>query len=99
MVAPWRTVHRVRLTVRVHPGARRDDVGGRYGVAEPPVLIVRVAAPATDGRANDRLIRVLAAEFGVSRHAVTVVSGATSRTKVIEVSGVDPTRLDSLLAR
>lgn len=99
MVLRWRTVHRVRLTVRVQPGARRDAVGGRYGTAEPPVLIVRVAAPATDGRANDRLIRVLAAELGVSRHAVTVVSGATSRTKVIEVSGVDPARCDGLLAR
>jgi uncharacterized protein YggU (UPF0235/DUF167 family) len=87
------------MTVRVHPGARRDDVGGRYGSAEPPVLIVRVAAPATDGRANDRLVRVLAAELGVSRRAITVISGATSRTKVIEVSGVDPARFDSLLSR
>ena len=46
----------MRLTVRVHPGARGDEVGGRYGTGEPPVLIVRVAAPARDGQANERLV-------------------------------------------
>jgi hypothetical protein len=88
----------VRLTVRVHPGARRDEVGGRYGTGEPPVLIVRVAAPPTGGRANQALVAVLAAAFEVRRDAVTVVAGAASRTKVVEVSGADPARRDHLLA-
>lgn len=89
----------MRLTVRVHPGARRDEVGGRYGTEEPPILIVRVAAPAIGGRANQRLVRVLASALGVPRHAVTVVAGATSRTKVVEVSGADPALRDRLLAQ
>jgi uncharacterized protein (TIGR00251 family) len=89
----------VKLTVRVHPGASRDQVGGRYGTDEPPTLVVRVAAPATDGRANERLVRVLAEAFGVPRRAVTVVAGVTSRTKLVDVSGADPDVLGRLLTR
>lgn len=89
----------VRLTVRVYPGARRDEVGGRYGTTEPPVLVVRVAAPASGGRANQRLVTVLAAALGVPRRAVTVVTGATSRTKVVEVSGAESAGRNRLLAR
>lgn len=85
--------------MRVHPGASRDEVGSRYGSDEPPVLVVRVAAPATDGRANERLLGVLAEAFGVHRRGVAVVSGARSRTKIVEVTGGDRNVLDRLLTR
>lgn len=85
------------MSVRVHPGARRSEVGGRYGTDDPPVLIVRVAAPAVDGRANSALLEALAAAFGIRRRALTLVSGTTSRNKVVDVEGGDPARLDYLL--
>ncbi len=85
--------------MRVHPAARRDEVGGRYGTDEPPVLIVRVTAPATDGRANAGLVSVVDEAFGVRRSAVSVVAGAKGRTKVLEVAGGDREVLDHLLAR
>ena len=56
------------------------------GVADG-VLRVRVAAPPVDGAANEALVRLLASELGVARGAVRLVSGATARTKVIEVAG------------
>jgi uncharacterized protein len=89
----------MRLTVRVHPGARGDEVGGRYGSGEPPVLIVRVAAPARDGQANERLVHVLAHAFDVPRGAVTVVAGARGRTKVVDVRGADPDLVARFLTR
>jgi len=85
--------------VRVRPGARRDEVGGRYGDGEPPVLLVRVAAPATDGRANEAVVRVLASALGVATADVTIVVGASHRTKVVEVHGVDPAAVEELLGR
>ena len=88
----------MRVTVRVHPGARTTSVGGRFGDGEPPVLTVRVAAPATDGRATRAVVEAVAAAFGVPRAAVTIRSGATSRTKVLDVEGGDASRLDALLA-
>lgn len=75
----------MRITVRVRPGASQTRVGGRYGESDPPVLVVSVRAPASDGRANDALVAALAEAFGVPRSAVRVVSGAISRTKVVDI--------------
>lgn len=83
----------VRLSIRVTPRAARPGVGGRYGDA----LVVRVAEPAVDGRATEAALQALRRALGVPRRAVRLVSGATSRTKVVEVDGVDPAALQRLL--
>jgi uncharacterized protein (TIGR00251 family) len=88
----------VRVTVRVHPGARRARVGGRYGDSDPPVLVVRVTAPAVDGRANRAVIDALAEAFGVRAGTIRIVSGATARTKLLDVDRADPDVLQRLLA-
>jgi uncharacterized protein YggU (UPF0235/DUF167 family) len=89
----------VRLTVRAYPSAKRAGVGGRYGSDEPPVLIVRVTAPAVDGKANEAVLRAVAAAVGVPRRSAWIVSGAESRTKVVELDGADPQALAALLAQ
>jgi uncharacterized protein YggU (UPF0235/DUF167 family) len=58
-------------------------VGGAYGGA----LVVAVGARAVDGRATEAALRALAAALGVRRRQVTLVAGATSRDKVVEVTG------------
>jgi uncharacterized protein (TIGR00251 family) len=83
----------VRITIRVRPGAARPGVGGEQGGA----LVVRVSAPAVDGRATQAALAAVAAAFGVRRDAVTLVTGKTSRTKVVEVTGGDPRVLADLL--
>lgn len=64
--------------------------------------MVAVTAQAVDGAATAAVLRAVADAFGVRAREVTLVSGATSRTKVIELA-VDPTagqaRLTELLAR
>ena len=84
----------MRITIRVRPGASRPSVGGEHDGA----LAVRVSAPAVDGRATEAALAAVATAFGVRRRAVTLVAGATSRTKVIDVACADPARLDRLLA-
>lgn len=84
----------MRFSIRVRPGAGRTRVGGEHAGA----LVVRVAAPAVDGRATEAALAAVAEAFGVRRRAVTLVTGATSRTKIVEVAGVDPARLTDLLA-
>lgn len=84
----------VRITVWVRPGSAHPGVGGRRDGA----LVVRVSARAVDGRATAAALAAVAAAFGVRRSAVTLVAGATSRTKIIEVTGADPAVLDRLLA-
>jgi uncharacterized protein len=83
----------MRVTIRVRPGSARAGVGGEHAGA----LVVRVTAPAVDGRATEAALAAVASAFGVRRRAVTLVSGATSRTKVVDVAGADQAALDRLL--
>lgn len=76
------------------PGSSRTRVGGSFGDA----LVVAVSAPAVDGRATEAALRAVAEAFRVRRADVSLVSGATSRTKVIELpdGGQAGTRLNEL---
>lgn len=73
----------VRIAIRVRPGASRTEVAGAYGDA----LVVRVGARAVDGAATEAALAAVADAFGVRRRQVTLVSGATSRDKVVDVPG------------
>jgi uncharacterized protein (TIGR00251 family) len=74
----------VRFTVRVQPRSSRAGVDGVHDGA----LRVRVHAPPVEGAANDAVVEVLAKALGVAKRAVAIVSGAKSRSKVVEVSGL-----------
>jgi uncharacterized protein len=74
----------VTFDVRVQPRASRSEIVGEYGAA----LKVRLAAPPVDGAANEELIKLLAKEMGVARRDVRILSGASSRTKTVEISGL-----------
>lgn len=85
----------VVVDVHVQPRAGRTAVVGRHGAA----LKVRVAAPPIDGRANDATCGLLARTLGVKDGAVSLVSGATSRTKRVRIDGIDgPTAAAALRA-
>lgn len=71
----------ITLTLHIQPGAKRTEVAGLYGDA----LKIRLAAPPVDGKANAALIGFLAERLGVTKTAVSLKSGQTSRRKVLEV--------------
>ena len=75
----------MRFAVRVKPGARKDSVGGRWDAGERPALVVAVAAPAVEGKANEAVRRAVAKAFGVRRQDVAIVAGDRGRDKVIEL--------------
>jgi uncharacterized protein len=81
------------LRVHVHPGAGRTSVDGRHGDA----LKIRVGAPPEGGRANEAVVALVAEILGVPAANVTIVSGATSRSKRIRVSGLAVDDLDRRL--
>lgn len=68
--------------MRVKPNARKEEVR-QTGERE---LVVSVAAPPVDGKANDRLIELLAEYFGKPKRSIAVLRGASSRLKVIEIA-------------
>lgn len=71
----------MRLTIRVRPGASRTRVGGAHGGA----LVVAVQARAVEGAATAAALDAVAAALAVRPRHVRLVSGATSRDKVVEV--------------
>lgn len=57
--------------------------------------MVAVTARAVDGKATEAALRAVADAFGVRRRQVTLVTGATSRDKVVDIDGAG----DELSAR
>jgi uncharacterized protein (TIGR00251 family) len=72
----------VRFSVRLQPRASKNEIAGLQGSA----LKVRVTAPPVDGLANEALIELLSRTLNTSRRNVCIVSGHSSRTKLIEIS-------------
>jgi uncharacterized protein YggU (UPF0235/DUF167 family) len=71
----------VRVSIRVRPGSGGTQVGGRYADA----LVVRVRERAVDGRATTGALRALADALDLRAADVRLVTGRTSRTKVVEI--------------
>jgi hypothetical protein len=82
-----------RITIRVIPRARRNEIAGRRGEA----LVVRLQAPPVEGAANEALARYLAGRLGVRPAQVQIVSGAKSRDKVVQVEGMAQDEAEGLL--
>lgn len=59
--------------------------------------MVAVQAPAVDGRATEAALKALAAAFGVPLRELTLVSGTTSRSKLVDITGDHQDRLAELL--
>ena len=83
-----------RVTVKVHPRARRSAVTGRFGEAWK----LDLAAPPVDGKANEECLRFFADLAGVQRNRVRIVTGSTSRIKSIEVEGMTQEELEKRMA-
>jgi uncharacterized protein (TIGR00251 family) len=74
------------LEIRLQPRGGRDQVMGERDGA----VLIRIAAPPVDGKANAALIAFVAKTIGVPKGAVTIIRGETSRNKVILVEGRSP---------
>lgn len=82
------------LAVRVIPRSPRSKIDGRRGDA----ILVRLAAPPVEGAANEALIELLSRKFHVPKRQITIVSGATSRDKRVEIVGVPETDIQARLS-
>lgn len=72
------------LRVHVIPNARSDCVVGEHGGA----IKIKLRAPAIEGKANAALVRFLADQIKLPRHAVVLHRGHNSRHKSIRIDGL-----------
>jgi uncharacterized protein (TIGR00251 family) len=82
------------LNLKVTPNAARSSVNGY----KDGVLQVRIAAPPVKGKANRELVALLSRTLGVSKLAIKIVKGQTSRNKVIIIEGISNKEIDERLA-
>ena len=75
----------IRFSVHLQPRASKNEIAGLHGGS----LKVRVTAPPVEGLANDALIDFLSQSLDIPRRNVCIVSGFSSRNKVVEVSEAD----------
>ena len=70
----------IKIQVKVSPNSREQGVKEIEGV-----LRVKVCAPAKEGKANKRLVEILAKHFAIPKSSISIVKGLTSKSKVIEL--------------
>jgi uncharacterized protein len=79
--------------LRVVTRASKSEIVGEV----EGILRVRISAPPVDGAANEEVVRLLAKTFGVAKSNVAIVSGQTSKTKRIRITGVTAAQLQKIL--
>lgn len=87
----------VAVAVKVHPKSRRPGLHGATPAADGERLRIGVTEAAEGGRANRAACAALAAALGIAQSAVRLTAGATSREKMLHVTG-DPALLAAKLA-
>ncbi|HNX90792.1 MAG TPA: DUF167 domain-containing protein [Candidatus Omnitrophota bacterium] len=70
----------MRLELKVYPGSGREELVEKDGV-----LKAYVKAAPDKGKANKDLIELIADRYNVPKSHVRIVTGMTSRKKIVEV--------------
>lgn len=72
----------MKISVIVKPNSKREGVAA----SGEGTYTVRVAARPVEGRANERVVELLAGHFGVPKGRVTILRGAAGRKKIVEIA-------------
>ena len=81
------TASGMRLRVRGTPRAGRDRVEEMIDLPDGPAAKIAVSAPPEDGKANAAVGKLLGKFFATAKSNITIVTGASLRTKQVEIAG------------
>ena len=82
------------IQIHVQPGAKVSGPVGLHGNR----LKWKLNAPPVDGKANSELICSIADFFQIKKSNISIRSGDSSRTKTLQISGVNLDQLISTLS-
>jgi uncharacterized protein (TIGR00251 family) len=71
----------MRISVRVKPNARKNEVQR----LEDKRFLVTVTAPPVEGKANEKVVELLAEYFHVPKRSVIILKGVTSKEKIVKI--------------
>ena len=79
----WRLTEKgLSLCVRVQPNAKKNGFAGLWNDTH---LKISLRAPAVDGKANEALIDFLADFLNLKKNSIFIMTGQTSRCKIIGI--------------
>ncbi|MFA6636059.1 MAG: DUF167 domain-containing protein [Candidatus Omnitrophota bacterium] len=70
----------MKIEVKVFPGSKRELVEEKDGKVK-----IYVHSPPDKGKANARVVELVAEKYGVRKSQVKIVRGVLSRNKILEV--------------
>lgn len=71
----------MKITAKVKPNARENSIK----LVETGIYEVKVSVPPEKGKANRKVIELLAKELKIAKSRIQLIKGDTSREKVFEV--------------
>lgn len=74
------------IKVKIVPGSSKNKIIGAYNDA----LKISIAAPPVEGKANKKCIAYLAKYFDVAKSKIEIISGQTSKNKLIKIYDISP---------
>jgi hypothetical protein len=72
------------IKIKVEPRSSKAGIIGPYGDA----LKVKLTSPPVEGKANKELVAVLAQELKINKKDIEIVSGQSSKNKVVRITGI-----------
>lgn len=75
----------IKFGVKVIPRSSKTGFAGEID----GFLRIKLSSPPVDGAANSELVKMLARHFKVAASSVRIIRGESSKTKTIEVDGID----------
>jgi uncharacterized protein len=79
------------ISVHLIPRASRNEI---VGIMDNGSIKIRLTAPPVDGQANKALIDFLAKMIDIAPSQIEMISGQTSRNKILTILGLDPTTVN-----
>ena len=76
----------IQFAAAIQPRASRNQILGIHN----QYLKIKLTSPPVDCAANQACIKFLAKALGVSPSRLSIIKGETSRTKTIQLEGMDP---------
>ncbi len=76
----------MKLYVKATPNAKRSEITGwQHDPLRGPILLIKIAAPATEGKANAELLSFLSQHFGIAKSHIKLEKGDHSRIKCLSL--------------
>ncbi|MBT3923482.1 MAG: DUF167 domain-containing protein [Nitrospina sp.] len=86
----------IRFSAVIQPRSSKNEIAGIYNNS----LKIRLTSPPVDGAANKTCVKFLAKWLEMSPSRIRIVSGLSSKNKIIEINGINESVFrDTLIAK